>query len=98
MVSLPTVKTPGVIRSVGEVEVEVAGLLVGLLPVGDVVVLLLPHAASSRDSTTILPSSKIASEERRPRFLKNTAIIQIYSSKKVAGCEVRLSVAQPLKR
>src|SRR3989442_2572081 len=71
VVSLPTVKTPGVIRSLGGASVGVAGLGVGLVTV----VVLLPHAASSRDRITRLPTSSMPNEARRSRVLGKADII-----------------------
>src|SRR6266849_3739255 len=68
VVSLPTVKTPGVIRSLGAATAGVAGLAGG--PV--TVVVLVPHAASRRDRTTRHPTSSMPSEVRRPRVLRKT--------------------------
>ncbi len=58
MVSLPIVKTPGVIRPVGEVAVEV----VELLDVEGVDEPPLPHAASSNDNIIMIPDVSIIIE------------------------------------
>src|SRR5216683_4155847 len=71
VVSLPTVNTPGVIRSFGAATVGVAGLGVGLLPV----VVLLPHAASKRQSTTMKPITNRPGGVRCPRALKQIDLI-----------------------
>lgn len=64
-------------RSVDEGVVEEVELLEVLLPVEDVVAPPLLHAASNRDSSSIMPTSIPDSEFRYPRFLKNKDIIQI---------------------
>src|SRR6266699_4608018 len=58
VVSLPTVKVPGVIKSLGGVTVGVLGLGVGTVPV----LLVLPQAASNRARTRTTPTSSILTD------------------------------------
>src|SRR2546421_9236969 len=66
VVSLPTVKVPGAIRSLGGVTVGVLGLAVGAAPVP----LLLPQAASNMARTRKTATSSILTETLRPGVLK----------------------------
>src|SRR5947199_8021125 len=66
VVSLPTVKVPGVMRCLGGVTVGVLGLGVGPAPV----LLLLPQAASTMARTRKTPTSSILVGTRCPGVLR----------------------------